>query len=242
MNYGLQHRYYTSVSNPMRLGFALGQDASPGSCLDSAMAPVDCGSTYCDPTMSGFINQTCTSQPPASLPGGGAAAGGGPTVPAGSVLTYYGEWEVTTYAAVSEGAIKTGGMSPQALVSAVMAQLPAHGLQVISQQVSGASTIASLVGAPQDFNVVLTIRVTASQGYNDPSYVQQWVDRLYANVTGSNPKSSSITMTPGGVTPAGMTPGGQPPQSMTQWFQQNAPMMGMLLVALVVLPAVVKKI
>jgi len=193
--------------------------------------------------------------------------GQGGMIPTGAVLLYTGTWEINLYMATDP----TGSTpnTPDAVLSAVLGQtIP--GMQVVGQQVTGTTGILTWTGAPQTFQVKISLQVTGP-GFAQASDAKSIIDGLYYQVVGTMPTSSIYVQSvpsappapgvpttpgptgyptlPGPALPPGTIPppqtGAPPPpgsQTFTQWLEQNAAMIGMVVIAAMVLPSVVKKL
>jgi hypothetical protein len=155
-------------------------------------------------------------------------AGGAPT---GSLLQYQGTFQVSPT------------LNVNTIISQVSQAVRQYGLQVVNQQNSGG---ALTIG---NFNVQLTLQVTGS-GFAQPGDAGSIVDHAYYSVTGHMPVFSSTVLQSGPgssvpsliPTPPGSTPTTAPPSTFTGWLEQNAMWIGIAVVAVAVLPVLVKKL
>lgn len=241
MNYGLQHRYH--VANPWAAtrGWSglHGLGAVDPNC-DAGM-PYDVNGNPCTNCASGMPYDESGNPCPGTTtaPAPTTTVAGAPT---GSTLLYNATWQLSPSHERPDQILASVTQSLKASASVV-------GFQVVNaSQNAGFTTVSN-------FNVQMQLFVNGP-GFGQPNDAGTFVDHAYNQVTGLMPVMSStvVTALPSGVTAApaptgtlppfpGGTPGTPPqPQSMNTWFQQNAPMMAMLLVAVVVIPAVIKKV
>ena len=230
---GLPPGYDPTTGQIGSKGICLDQNQNSISCTDPNCTYGDCGATGPQITSGSLCldpkeNQiscsdpTCTygdcispTQPP-NVVGAGA--------PTGSVLVYQGTWQ----------AFPT--LNPNTIISRVAAALPQVGLQVTNQQ-----TDASVVTIG-NFNVNFTLQVTGP-GFGNASDAGLDVNHAYYTVTGHMPVSGATFLQSAVSGIPRNLPGTTPSTtSMTSWFEQNAGTVGLLAVAIVVIPALIKKI
>ena len=189
--------------------------------FDANSNPVSCN----DPSAVVWMDANGNAVPAGSP---AAAIGGAPT---GSILLYQGQFQVTPT------------LNVNTIIARVSAAVRSYGLQVLnSQNDGGAFTIGN-------FNVSFTLQVTGS-GFASPSDAGSIVDHAYYTTVGRMPVFSStlVQSAPGSpvptLLPPNMEPGGinPPPSSLTSWLEQNAMWLGLGVLAVAVLPTVVKKL
>ena len=190
---------------------------------DANSNPVPCG----DPGAAVWMDANGNAVPAGTLaaaPGGSMPTGGAAT---GSLLLYQGQWQVTPT------------LNVNTIISRVSQAIRSYGLQVVnSQNDGGAFTVGN-------FNVMLTLQVTGG-GYGQPLDAGSMVDHAYYSVVGRMPVFSSTTLqsAPGSPVPSLISPTASAsatpaaPQTLTQWFESNAWLIGLGIVAAVVLPKV----
>lgn len=197
------------------------------SAVDGQGNPVACN----DPTAAVWFDANMNASPPgtsASVPAGAqsvAAAG----VPTGSFLKYQGQWTTTQDKSAGD------------IVQAVSSALASDGLPVV-QASNDAGAKAFVLGAfGVAFNVTLVLQVTGP-GFAQASDAGSIVNHEVYKFTQLMPTSSSVLVSSTGPGGSGSgAPPQAPPATLTQWIEQNAMWIGLGVVAIAVLPALVRK-
>ena len=202
-------------------------------CLDQAETQVECGSPDC--TWGDCIAAAKAPGVPAGVtpsgPTGGTASAA--AVGPGSYLTYTGQWQTTTTKSAND------------IVQSVIGSLNSAGLQVTNFS-SNAGMLANtkilgLAEGGQIFQVSLQLRVVGS-GFAQSSDAGSIVDHAVYAASGKMPLSSYTAYAGGGVVGTGGAPPPPPATSFTMWLENNATWIGLGVLAIAVLPSVMKKI
>lgn len=157
-----------------------------------------------------------TSAPP---PAASAATGAAPQVSSGSTLLYTANY-----------AVLKSWTSAAAAISALAPLLPAHGMSLLTQQVSSSGWWTP-TGS-------FSITVLDSVGNALLSDAKSILDSLMNQITNNGLQSSSLTVVNQGTTAAGV-PGAT---GITAWIEQNAVWLGILVIAAVTLPAIARRL
>ena len=181
-----------------------------------------------DPSAAVWFDNQMNAVPAGTSTGvsaAGAAAGGAPS---GSQLLYQGTWQVTAT------------LNINTIISRVSQAIRANGLQVVSAQNTG--SVLSI----GNFNVAFTLQVIGP-GFAQPVDAGSIVDHAYYSVVGRMPVFSATVLqsAPGSSLPTIVppTPGATPGATgITAWLESNALWLGLGIVAITVLPALVKKL
>ena len=238
VGYALPQQGFRPRTNPLgalgRLGLrGLGDSSTFSGCVSAVDAQgnaVACN----DPNAAVWFDANMNAVPPGTQPAASAPAPLPAGVPTGSFIKYQGQWETTQT------------QSPGDIVHAVSAALASDGLPVV-QSSEDSSTKAFVFGAfGVAFNVTLVLQVTGP-GFAQAADAGSIVNHEVYKATGIMPASSTVLVTatgPGG-TGTGLPPGSQPnqpPTTLTQWIEQNAMWIGIGILAVAVLPVLVKKL
>jgi hypothetical protein len=177
--------------------------------------------------------------------------------PAGAVLLYQGTWEsihVPSGMLPIIPSIPTLPKSATEIISQVSSNMP--GLQLMTQQ--NDAGVKQTLGLNPQFHVQLQVQVIGN-GFASPQDAKSIIDHAYYMVMNTMPITSSINVVSGGSGP-GLPPGTNLPSStgcpqgytmgptgctatsMSSWFQQNAGTLALFAVALVAVPAFIKKL
>jgi hypothetical protein len=152
----------------------------------------------------------------------------GDGLPTGSFIKYQGQWQTTQTQSAGD------------ILQAVTSALAADGLPVV-QASSDAGAKAMILGAfGVSFNVTLVLQV-AGPGFAQPSDAGSIVNHEVYAVTGLMPLSSTVIASgtgPGGS--GGGTPPPTAPADWGTWLQDNAFWLGLGVVAVVVLPKLLR--
>jgi len=164
---------------------------------------------------------------PAPAPATPAAAAAAQSPP-NSTLTYTVQWSASLLAPLTGASQAISGMQ---------SKLPAYGMSVLSSTTNSLPVIGGITG----LSITLTIRDNV--GHALLSDIQGVLNSLMVSIVGNNLSGSNLTLASSGAAGAGM-PGGtpQPPANLTQWMEQNAGLLAALVIAVVVLPPLIKKI
>jgi hypothetical protein len=215
----------------------LGADNTFSGCVsavDASGNSVSCG----DPSAAVWFDANMNAVAPGTQASGSGSSG----VTTGSLLQYQGTWQVTPT------------LNVNTIISRVSQAVKAYGLQVASAQTTGGAVTLG------NFNVSFALQVTGS-GFAQPSDAGAIVDHAYYTVVGRMPVASATALQSGSysslpsIVPSSnpqvsTTPTSwfgsffqqTPPQSTSQWLQNNAWWIGLGVVAVVILPGVVKKL
>ena len=150
--------------------------------------------------------------------------GDGALVPTGATLTYTATWS-PIHGAASD------------VAAALTAQLPAGGMQLLSYNATGTSLLG--IGSA---GIVATVMVTGP-GFAQIADAQSILQTIAQSVLGVGNLTTStlvISATPGSAAIVAATP--QPQADFTTWVENNAVYIGAGLLALVLLPALVRKL
>lgn len=196
--------------------------------LDANGNPVTCD----DPSAAIWFDVNMNAVPPGAQPASSAPLAGAPT---GSSLLYSGTWQLSP-----------SHERPNQILASVL-QILKSSASVIGFQIVDASQDAGLTTV-SNFNVHIQLFVNGP-GFRQPNDAGTFIDHAYNQVTGLMPVVSAtvVTALPAGVAsapaPTGTSPfpGGATSQ-LTSWFEANALWIGLGVAAIVILPAVVKKL
>lgn len=175
------------------------------------------------------LAQFLAEDPGAPAEAAAIAAGGTPPpapaagIPNGTTLVYKAAIDVHLFA--------TGGLtSKQDFLTKLAGELPAMGIEVV-----GSSSSTDGFSA---FNIQLQVLITGA-GYAKAQDVQAVIDHAVYVQRGEMPISSSISVVgiPGSAGSSGVA---FQPQSLTSFFEQNALWVGLGVVAIFVLPKVIR--
>lgn len=174
--------------------------------------------------------------------GGWALHGLGAIVPDGAIVTYQGKWPLTQWTGATD------------ILSQVQAAISHSGALAVRNSTSDASWTQNTPPFPLNsapFGVTLTLQVTNGMGFGDPNDIISIIRHFVYEVTGQFPIADTI--------PSFQVPGasgGQPPidagtgqpeipgapkpddGDWGTWLQNNAVLIGGMVVAAMVLPKV----
>lgn len=251
VRYAREQQGYRVFTNPNRALHGLGADPN---C--TAGMPYDVNGNLCagvDPNCANLMPYDVNGNPcpgtgpvPVQPSGTGTPVTPGPTVvapqqagpstpagaPTGSYLLYVGNWAVTL------------SQSMNSIIAAVRSAVAGYGLQITNvncpacSSVSPSSILASM--GVQSFQVQLQILVTG-QGFAQPSDAGSIVDHAFYTVAGKMPTSSSTSVQQLPGAGAGAPPGA-PGTSLTAWFEQNAMWIGIGILAIAVVPNLIRRL
>lgn len=166
---------------------------------------------------------TPASNPPILAPTSAAVA----QVPSGSTLLY---------TATVVGGVGDLTLSPDSAMSQFAAQLAAHGMTVTAS-VNDESVLNKLFGTGSPINFQFQIR--DSVGHALFSDAKSVVDGVLRQVVGNNVTTSNLSITSTPSAP-GVTPAGGP--GVVSFLENNAGMLALLALGIVVLPPLIKKL
>lgn len=161
--------------------------------------------------------------------GGQMLHGLGILVPDQAIVTYNGTWRLANVAT----------QRADDIIAAVSSGISREGLIVVDSQNDAGFWSTDIAGHP--FHVTMHIQVNNGLGYNDPNDVASIVNHYYYDATGEMPPTgtASLTKLPGG--------GGTQLPDLTKtdwgkWLQDNGIWLGLGVVAVTVLPTLLRKV
>ena len=146
------------------------------------------------------------------------ASSGQPQIPSGSTIVYN-----ATYNPVA------GWTTSNSAISALAPLLPAHGMSLVSSNVASSGLIS---------NAAFSVTIMDSIGHALISDAKSVLDALMNQITNKGLIQSSMALISAGPVPAGSAGG----QGVVSFLENNAGMLALLALGIVVLPPLIKKI
>jgi hypothetical protein len=200
------------------------------SAVDGQGNPVSCSDPSAAVWFDANMNAAQPGTPTPTSPTSSAAG-----APTGSTLLYSATWQLSP-----------SHERPNQILASVL-QVLKSSASVIGFQTVNASQDAGLTTV-SNFNVQIQLFVNGP-GFGQPNDAGSFVDHAYNQVTGLMPVVSStvVTSLPSGVSAAPAPTGTNPfptgaTSQVASWFETNALWIGLGVAAIVLLPALVKKL
>jgi hypothetical protein len=187
-----------------------------GAAIPAALPP----STPAKPPASGGATVVPYTPTPASNPPLPPTAPAVAQIPPGSTIVYN-----ATFNPVA------GWTTSNAAISALAPLLPTHGMSMLSPNVASSGLVS---------NAAFSVTIMDSIGHALMSDAKSILDALMEQITNRGLIQSSIAMVSAGLSPGG-SPNPQAP-NITTFLENNAPLLIGLVLAIVVLPGLIKKL